>query len=260
MIKQILTGIFCLSIMGNCLAMENTFELPENNAKETAVIAAQNNTDYINSMAKVSQAYTAYITAKTAANAFTANENYAFAIDNISQAVALDKDNAEAWLLGAQIYRARGGIGYAKNYFSHAQALYEKKLVENMNDPSAKLKYAIACYAGDSRYLSDYGNYKMGAVIAANEALKLITVTENNKDKPENDLAKFAAYLILQDSHAEEALLLLKKHHDKDSLEYKLATEIYEDMVAQGKWFWPVSSKENAEKEFLVYCLVNGVI
>lgn len=254
MMKKIMLAALCLCLANSAFAADLGDGDAENKQANKHVALNLMKADYLRSMELVTDAYSSYIAARVAVDDSEANAKYAEAIDYISKSVALDKDNADAWLLGAQIYRARGGISYAKNYFAHAQAAYEKKMIENMASPDAKIKYAIACYAGDARYLTEYSDYKVGAYIAANEALKLIAAEEKEKHLPRYDLPKLLAHIILQDQYVDDALNLLKHDYEKNSLEYKLASEMYEDMAASGKWLWSVSSKENAEKEFLLYC------
>ena len=171
MAKQYMVGLLCLGLMGSCFLIKCESSEPvgslNNNEKQTV----QKNYNYIASIENFNEAYNAYISARVADKNIDVNEEYAIAIDRISKVVTIDRENADAWLLGAQIYRARGGLSYAKNYFSHAIAAYEKKLIENIHESKAKLKYAIACYASDERYISSYDDYTLSAYIAASEAL-----------------------------------------------------------------------------------------
>lgn len=257
MAKQYMVGLLCLSLMGSCFLIKCEASEPVDNFDNNEKQTVQNNYSYITSIENFDEAYNAYISARTADENINVNEEYAIAIDRISKVVTIDRDNADAWLLGAQIYCARGGLSYAKNYFSHAIAAYEKRLIENINNPKVKLKYAIACYASDARYLSNYNDYTLSAYIAASESLKLIAVEEEKNVLPSYDLDKLVAHIILHDDKVEDCLQVLKKRHDKKSLEYKLASDVYEGMVKQGKWFWTVNSRESAEKEFLLYYLFN---
>lgn len=186
------------------------------------------------------------------------------AIQAINKATEQEADNPSYWLMKAQIYRSRGGVGLAKNYFAKACAGYEKILQNDSEVISNNLQYAIACYAGDAQFYPDYNNYKAKAGKCAKTALRAIDEIEcapENKQAIEivgAELAeqKFLAYIIL---HDEKKLARLKVQIKDKYVATPLAEMLadYEDLVLNGKWYWKVSDKDAAEKAFLLYYLRN---
>lgn len=167
--------------------------------------------------------------------------------------MAIIPESAEYRLLASQIYRHRGGLSYAKNYFVQACTLYEKQLEDYPDSVTLNLQYAIACYAGDARYYPDYEDYKSRAVLYAGKTLKLLEQNKNQYSEADTLLPRLLAYVLLQDYDA--AARTVKRINSicgKYSPAYTLAEE-YERLVADGQWLWRVSSKEDSEKDFLLY-------
>ena len=167
--------------------------------------------------------------------------------------MAIIPESAEYRLLASQIYRHRGGLSYAKNYFNQACSLYEKQLKDYPDSITLNLQYAIACYAGDARYYPDYEDYKSRACLYAKQTLKLLEQNKNQYSEADTLLPRLLAYVLLQDYDA--AARTVKRINSicgKYSPAYTLAEE-YERLAADGQWLWRVSSKEDAEKDFLLY-------
>ena len=203
-------------------------------------------------------------------------ESFNKAIQAINLATAKNAENPSYWLLGSQIYRSRGGVGFAKNYFAKACNLYEQKLQQAPFSLTYNLQYAIACYAGDAQFYADYNAYKSKAVKSAKVAAKAIEELESiitDKDfakEIENDPEsktvqelveaelfeqKFLACVVLHDDKnlAKLRVRINKQYTEQTSLQSMLAD--YENLVLNGKWYWKVSDKEAAEKAFLLYYL-----
>lgn len=225
--------------------------------EDTNVILGAGNDDYIKARSSFHEALKANedVPKKTAA--------FNDAIKAINLATNKELDNPLYWLLGSQIYRSRGGIGYAKNYFAKACELYEDRLKEYPESISFNLQYAVACYAGDAQFYVDYGNYKSRAVKSAKKSLQLINETETKPEFAwllellEDDFVdqKFLAYIILQDDKKIAKLLKeIKNKYNKADLQYRMAAD-YENLVVNGKWHWKVNSRDGAEKAFLMYYL-----
>lgn len=260
MLKKILLILSCTCMMNVCNA-ENIAAVAVNEDANTAtynsMVDAYGRVIFSSAWDKAyaaeGAALNAYEAAMVATDKQLANSKYIEAIKNINIAVAAAPENAEFKLLGSQIYRHRGGLSYARNYFSEACQLYEKQLKAYPESITLNLQYAIACYAGDARYYPDYNEYKVRAYLYANQTLKLLEKAEGKYKEEQILLPKLLAYVILQDDI--KAAKLAKRVQyicDKHSLDYALA-EQYEQLVANGQWLWRVSSKENAEKDFLLY-------
>lgn len=200
-------------------------------------------------------ALAAYEEARTTTDKQVANSKFTEAIKNINIAAGIAPENAEYQLIASQIYRYRGGLSYAKNYFSRACELYETQLKEYPNSITLNLQYAIACYAGDARYYPDYEDYKSRAYLHAKQTLKLLEQNQKRYSEEETLLPKLLTYVLLQDyNEAEKTAQRINYVCDKHSLEYVTA-EQYKQLVAPGEWLWCISSKENAEKDFLLYSI-----
>lgn len=259
MLKKILLILSCTCMMNVCNA-ENIAAVAVNEDANTAtynsMVDAHGRVIFSSAWDKAyaaeGAALNAYEAALVATDKQLANSKYIEAIKNINIAVAAAPENAEFKLLGSQIYRHRGGLSYARNYFSEACELYEKQLKDYPESITLNLQYAIACYAGDARYYPDYNEYKVRAYLYANQTLKLLEQADNKYKEEQILLPKLLAYVILQDyTKAAKLAKRVKYICDKHSLDYTLAEE-YEQLVANGQWLWRVSSKENAEKDFLL--------
>lgn len=220
-------------------------------------------------------AYEAYFNAQVVDDNLVVSEMYAKSISNISKATALEQNNSDYWLLGSQIWRGKGGISYAKRYFSNAEELMLQRLEANHNDVVANLDYAIACYAGDVRFWSNYSTYKTKA---EKHAKKVIHLCEDKLKKEENsNLVRVMAIanLILDKEDKCQELLAKAKQMDsedkgfslwrflgfeEETIERKTANifyaDLFENTVAKKQWLWAVDSK-NVDKEFLLYYMTD---
>lgn len=215
------------------------------------------NDDYVKARSSFYDALKAYedVPKKTAAF----NE----AIKAINLAINKEPENQLYWLLGAQIYRSRGGTGYAKNYFAKSCGLYEERLKEYPESISFNLQYAVACYAGDAQFYVDYGSYKSRAAKYAKKSLQLINEAETQLEftwllelvREDFIEQKFLAYIILQDDTKIAKLVKeIKNKYNQNDLRYKMAID-YENLVVNGVWHWKINSRDGAEKAFLMYYL-----
>lgn len=256
MLKKLVLVLSCACAMNTCFA-HNIADNVEADAEANCLYDAQGRVIYASDRNKAYEyaggALTAYQEARAATDKRTANAKYTEAIKNINLALAIIPESAEYRLLAAQIYRYRGGLGYAKNYFAQACTLYEKQLKAYPDSITLNLQYAIACYAGDARYYPDYEGYKSRAVLYAGKTLKLLENNKNQYNEADALLPSLLAYVLLQDYNA--AAKTVKRINSicgKYSPAYALAEE-YERLAADGQWLWRVSSKEDAEKDFLLY-------
>lgn len=256
MLKKLVLVLSCACAINTCCA-QNIAEKTEAVVDCNSLYDAQGRVIYDSKSNKAYEyagaALTAYREARSTTDKLVANAKYTEAIKNINLALAIIPESAEYRLLAAQIYRHRGGLSYAKNYFAQACTLYEKQLKDYPDSVTLNLQYAIACYAGDARYYPDYEGYKSRAVLYAKQTLKLLEQNKNKYNEAEALLPRLLAYVLLQDYDA--AARTVKRINSicgKYSPAYTLAEE-YERLAADGQWLWRVSSKEEAEKDFLLY-------
>lgn len=258
MLKKLVLVLSCACAINTCFA-QNIANNAEIVADCNSLYDAQGRVIYDSDRNKAYEyegaVLTAYREARSTTDKWVANAKYTEAIKNINLALAIIPDSAEYRLLAAQIYRHRGGLSYAKNYFTQACTLYEKQLKDYPDSITLNLQYAIACYAGDARYYPDYENYKSRACLYAKQTLKLLEQNQNQYSEADTLLPRLLAYVLLQDYDA--ATRTVKRINSicgKYSPAYTLAEE-YERLVADGQWLWRVSSKEDAEKYFLLYSI-----
>lgn len=260
MLKKLVLVLSCACAMNTCFAhniADNVEADAEAAAAYNCLYDAQGRIIYASDRNKAYEyaggALTAYQEARATTDKRIVNAKYAEAIKNINLALAIIPESAEYKLLAAQIYRYRGGLGYAKNYFARACMLYEKQLKDYPDSITLNLQYAIACYAGDARYYPDYEDYKSRAILYAGKTLKLLERNKNQYSEADTLLPRLLPYVLLQDYDA--AARTVKRINSicgKYSPSYALAEE-YERLTADGQWLWRVSRKEDAEKDFLLY-------
>lgn len=260
MLKKLVLVLSCACAMNTCLAnniADNVEADAEAAAAYNCLYDAQGRVIYASGCNKAYEyagaALTAYREARATTDKRTANAKYTKAIKNINLALAIIPESAEYKLLAAQIYRYRGGLGYAKNYFAQACTLYEKQLKDYPDSITLNLQYAIACYAGDARYYPDCEGYKSRAVLYAGKTLKLLEENKNQYNEAEALLPRLLTYVLLQDYN--EAARTAKRINSicaQYSPAYAWA-EQYERLATEGQWLWCVNSKEDAEKDFLLY-------
>lgn len=186
MLKKLVLVLSCACVINTCLA-QNITDKAEADAKVATdyncVYDAHGRVIYSWTWNKAYEAewaaLAAYKEARTTTDKQVANSKFTEAIKNINIAAGIAPENAEYQLLASQIYRYRGGLSYAKNYFSRACELYETQLKEYPDSITLNLQYAIACYAGDARYYPDYDDYKSRAYLHARQTLKLLEENKN---------------------------------------------------------------------------------
>ena len=256
MLKKLVLVLSCACAINTCFA-QNIANKAEATADCNCLYDAQGRVIYDSKSNKAYEyegaALTAYREARSTTDKRVANVKYTEAIKNINLALAIIPDSAEYRLLAAQIYRHRGGLSYAKNYFNHACSLYEKQLKDYPDSITLNLQYAIACYAGDARYYPKYEDYKSRACLYAMQTLKLLERNKNQYSEAEALLPRLLAYVVLQDYN--EAAKTAKRINSicaQYSPAYAWA-EQYECLADDGQWLWRVSSREDAEKDFLLY-------
>jgi len=93
-----------------------------------------------------------YEAAMLSGSASDRDKYLAEAISCIAEAAAEQPENPDILLLASQIYRAKGGLSYARSYYKRACNLYKTIADLRPDDNAAQLAMAIACYAGDARY------------------------------------------------------------------------------------------------------------
>lgn len=262
MLKKFLLTACLLALCHSCFAeVETTAAVLADGAHITAAYTADNRDngyeDYRHAWSRYNDALKAWDDVPQKTEAF--ND----AIKAINLATTKDAQNPSYWLLDSRIYRSRDGVAYAKNFFAKACAFYEQLLEKDPTSVTYNLQYAIACYAGDAQFYSDYSSYKVKAVQHTHAALQTIDMLEKDYEKKcffdavEDEFLeeKFLAYVIL---HNYKSLAKLREQIDNnykepDNLCYMKSD--YENLVLQGKWHWKVNNKESAEKAFLMYYL-----
>lgn len=195
------------------------------------------------------------------ANRKIANESYSEAIREVNRATSLDPRNASAWLLGAQIYRARGGMSYAKKYFFEAysgyvQRAYEAEMGDNAS-PEEAMKYdlveAVLCLASDQTYwpeILEFGDDEtqrlIGRMYAESAVQKLDAAAAE-----QYDFQRLATGLLL-DKQEEAREIATKILAGPESKIREIVEKEYVNMADKGEWYWRVPSREQAVKEFLL--------
>lgn len=197
-------------------------------------------------------AYEAYYAAKAAKDFKTSTDAYADAISSIAKAVKAEPGRVDYLTLASLIYRGKGGISYAKKYFSEAEKAARAKINAVPKDIGAHLDYAILCYAGDARFSEKALAYKREA---QREASKTIELCERAlKEGTENvgvRRAEAMAHLIKGNKkECKKILQLAAKESDTD----KFVADLYNDTVDKNKWFWDI---KEVDKEFLLYMMMN---
>ncbi len=220
--------------------------------------------------------------AKNSQSADMRSEAYANAIKYINQALYTAEENAGTYLLASRIYRGKGGVSYAKDYFTRAAGIYLEDAIQNPESIQANLNAAIVLYAGDVRYWDSYEQSKENAWKYAEKVLELCKKETNEKKLTDRDKVFFEeaialAFLIKENvkdsnihfSKAQKIInntkagtysSLIKIYNIKgqdaivENAEYK-PYMLFKEYPQQGKWFWPISKQLDIDKEFLMNCL-----
>ena len=196
------------------------------------------------------QAYAAYCTAKPMTALGAGSEPYAEAISAIAQATTLEPENVDYLLLASQIYRGKGGISYAKEYFSRAESILQEQLLAQPDSIDANLEYAILCYAGDVRYWPDYDSYREKAKKHAEHVIALYKRADQKSQKSGSNQIPLALAFLIKGDNASCEKLLAAMDHPTAGFYY----ELYEETVKKNEWFWPA---KDAGKEFLLYYMTD---
>ncbi|MBQ8418238.1 MAG: hypothetical protein IJX10_06365 [Phascolarctobacterium sp.] len=217
----------------------------------------------------------AYLNAQITGDNIESSKMYAKAISEISKACALEPSNSDYLLLGSQVWRAKGGISYAKSYFAKAEAVLKQRLEVNPDDITANLDYAIACYAGDVRFWNNYSKYQKQAEKHAEKVIALCKAELKKKDNSNLVRVMALANLVLDDRDKCQELLAKAKKMDKETkgffllkffgfedekIEHKTINVFYNDLfentVAKRQWLW-IADAKNVDKEFLLYYMTD---
>lgn len=283
--NQILLCALLLFSVQNRLAAESS--LPE--MKETGLLETSDQTASLlpaTGVQKVKfdegEAWTQFCLAKNSSAADVQSEAYAKAIQYISAATTAPSAPPEAFLLASRIYRHKGGASYAKNYFTRAAAVYLDEAMQQPESIEMNLKAAIVLYAGDVRYWDSYEQCKKNAWSYADTVLvlcKKAKVEKNLTTEKEVFLEEAAALacivkenMVESNAHFAKAEKLWSKEAVKtdsslinivgsannDNLTASnsyLPYKLFKEYPQQGKWFWPISRKNDAYMEFLLNCL-----
>ena len=116
------------------------------------------------------------------------SEAYANAIQGVNKSIAANGENPEILLLASRVYRGKGGVSYARNYFSKACAIYLEDVLRYPDSIEANLNAAIILYAGDVRYWDSYNDSKKKAEAYADKVLDIfknekISYFKNRRNK-----------------------------------------------------------------------------
>ena len=229
-----------------------------------------------------SLAWQQFCLAKNSGAADEQSEAYAKAIKYISDATAIASAPPSTFLLGSRIYRHKGGISFAKNYFTRAAAVYLDEAMQKPESIQANLNAAIILYAGDVRYWEsaeqskknawDYADKvltlckkvkaekKLEAVeeIFLEEAEALAFLVKENMSESNEHFAKAEKFWNSETVKINSALIQINKianlDASKKTVVYK-PYELFKQFPQQGKWYWDVAKRADAGKEFLLNCL-----
>ena len=229
-----------------------------------------------------SLAWQQFCLAKNSSAADGQSEAYANPIKYISDATAIASAPPSTFLLGSRIYRHKGGISFAKNYFTRAAAVYLDEAMQKPESIQANLNAAIILYAGDVRYWESAEQSKKNAWVYADNVLTLCEKAKAEKKLEATEVtfieeAAALAFLVkenLTESNAHfakaeklwnsetaktnSALIRINKTANLDASEKTVVYkpyELFKQYPQQGKWYWDVAKQADAGKEFLLNCL-----
>lgn len=209
------------------------------------------------------------------------SDAYANAIKYISDVTSEQESPPSAFLLASRIYRHKGGISYAKNYFTKAAAVYLDEVMQKPGSVKANLDAAIILYAGDVRYWDTYNDSKQKAFAYADKVLELYKNKKAEKSIPASEEifleeAAALAFLIKEnvsgsnahfakaeniwlgnDEKTNSSLIKMVNSNEQDVTEENIYAPyaLFKEYPQQGKWLWPVANQTEARKEFLLNCL-----
>ena len=177
---------------------------------------------------------------------------YADAVAAVSRATAAEPDNADYLILASQIYRGKGGLSYAKDYFVRAEKIILDKMAENPDNIGLCLDYAIICRAGDVRFWKDADKYQKKAETYADKVIKFCNDNKNAENRGRNLRAVAIANLVK--GNIDKCEKLLRKASSMDDTN-RFYYEIFLNTVGQKKWLWPTKAYD---REFLIYILTDS--
>lgn len=175
-------------------------------------------------------------------------ENLAKAVELIADSYGKEKDAVNTLFLASRIYRAYGGISYAKSYYEKAIHECADCLTKTPDCRQAFLDLAVLSHAGDSYFYNDREEYEHRAQMYANKVIEEI----NELRKPDGR-AFFQAALanIVLEKNA-EAAKLMKKAIEAGYIENEEYKAVCEDFLKGEFKLLPVK-EENRGREFLAY-------
>lgn len=191
------------------------------------------------------------------ANRKIANENYSEAIREVNRATSLDPRNASAWLLGAQIYRTRGGLSYAKKYFFEAEAVYILAPEDSPQKAGNLLSFAVLNHAADPKLfleweLHEYDpDHKIESLAYSQLAMEDMSADTAKEGSAQRNFQWFVAYLIQDEPEKAKEMLDTILAGPAGKVREAVEKE-YVNMADKGEWYWRVPSREQAVKEFLL--------
>ena len=222
-------------------------------------------------------ACTAYEASQLETDVGKRSQLYAAAIKAIAKNISSNSADGESFLLASRIYRAKGGLSYARKYLKSADKIFYARVTSNPQSIIANLDYAVFCFAAN---MDNNHEQNKKAQLYAEKTLKLIETNNSliNEEQDNNYLRyKALANLVKGDiknceKFLEEAAEMdkreqngfgvneivssnysFKKRYLTDNIFYD---SLFKDTVLQQKWIWPVAAK-NVDKEFLLYYLTD---
>ena len=253
--------------------------IKEMELENTAAIASAQNTLFVDNEAyrNFNYACAAFEAAQMEMDVGKRSQYFSDAIKAIANNISANSADGESFLLAARIYRAKGGLSFAKKYLKRADEIFYETALKKSHSVAANLDYAVFCYAAN---MDNNHDQNKKAQLFAEETLKLIE-TDNfliNGEQANNYLRyKALAYLVKGDIKNCEKFLAESADMDKrdqngfgvnesvssnHSFEKRHLTgnifydSLFKDTVLQKKWIWPVAVK-NVDREFLLYYLTD---
>lgn len=173
---------------------------------------------------------------------------WAKGISLISKVCSEDKEAVGSMLLASKLYRAYGGLGYAKMYYERSIAACSSSLLENMECRQAQLDLAILNISGDSRFYKDYQVYVRRAELYAEEVLKQIKDLKN-PDCRAYYQAAIANFILKKNKDANQ---YLRKAIESGYITDESYRKVCENII-EGKYnIYPVKN-DSSQIEFISY-------
>lgn len=306
-IKSGVTGLAAFIVMQSGFVgaaySQNVIDQTVSDKNDAAVNLLQNVENQAKVETNVQEAWQEYCAAKNSMNAGTRSNLYEKAIYDINEAIVNGGDRPEILLLASRIFRGKGGVSYAKNYFSKASAIYLEDVFRYPESIESNLNAAILLYAGDVRYWDSYNDSRKKAEAYADKVFELykseiIKKFRNRREKKFQDKSRekmleeavALSFLVKEDFVAAEKhfakaeklceseninttgassvnnkfgnsnysfvkIVLGQEARAEEEGKTYLPYALFKKYTKQGKWYWPVTKKTEANKEFLLNCL-----